>query len=128
MFYNNFSSNSTTEGTVKLFPFFMHNLLTKLLNKKGIKSTLDMTPEEKQTFENWDKTLSKKELTLEDIKHYCQNQLDIIEGKWKDMGINQAKKAELLPYYTVYKSILNAISSPQAARESLEQYLNQLTT
>ena len=105
----------------------MHTLLEKLFRKRGIKDATQLDTEEKATFENWDKILSKEELTLEDVKHFCQSQLSIIEGKWADYGIEQAKKSEFLPYYTVYKALLAAINSPRSAREALEKQLEQLT-
>lgn len=104
----------------------MHGILTKLLQKRGIESVNKLDKEEKQTFDNWEKILSKEELTLEDVKNFCQSQIDVIEGKWKDLNVDNLKKAELIPYHTVYKTLLTAIQSPRSARESLENQLNQL--
>lgn len=104
----------------------MHNLLLKLFEKRGIKDPRELEPEEKATFENWDKVLSKEELSLEDVKSFCQTQVSIIEGKWADYGTDNAKKAELLPYFTVYKTLLRAIESPKVGREALEKQLIEL--
>jgi len=104
----------------------MHGLLTKLLFKRNIKDVTKLSQEESVQFENWNKILSKDELTIADIKEFCQYQISIIENKWADYNIDQNKKNELLPYFTVYKCILSAINSPKAARESLEMQLNQL--
>ena len=46
--------------------------------------------------------------------------------KWKDLDTLNAKKAELIPYHVVYKTLLAAIESPKSAREALEIQLNQL--
>ena len=101
------------------------SILDKLLKKRGV--TIDqLDNEEKQTFENWRKILSKDSLTIEDIKQFCQSQISIIEGKWTDMERDNAKKAELIPYHTVYKMLLTAIDSPKSTRENLEAQLNQL--
>ena len=110
-------------------------LLEKFLNKRGVKDPeeLDNTPmpdgslTERQTFDNWRAILSKDELTLEDIKHFCERQIAVIEGKWADLNIEQARKAEMIPIHTVYKALLLAIDSPRSAREALEQQLEQLT-
>lgn len=104
----------------------MHSILSKLFAKKGIADVKELDPEEKATFEAWDKVLSKEELTISDIKEFCQSQCDVIEGKWKSYDIKNSKKAEMIPYHTVYKTILTAIGSPRAAREQLEAQLNQL--
>lgn len=104
----------------------MHNLLNKLFAKRGIKDPRELSPEETATFENWDKILSKEELTLEDVKQFCKTQVLVIEGKWADYSTDNAKKAELLPYYTVYKTLLNAIESPKVGREALEKQLIEM--
>jgi hypothetical protein len=113
----------------------MHTLIEKLLRKRGIKDfseldnepMIDKSPTEKETFEGWQAVLSKEELTIKDIKEFCESQIGIIEGKWKDLSIQNEKKAELIPYHTVYKNLLAAIDSPQAARENLEKHLIELT-
>jgi len=104
----------------------MHNLIEKLFHKRGIEDLKELDPEEKQTFENWQAILSKEELTLPDLKQFCQSQIDIIEGKWRDFNLEQSKKAELIPYHTCYKTILSAVDSPRSARENLEKTLVQL--
>lgn len=105
----------------------MHKLLTKLLEKRGIKEVGDLTPEEKSDFDNWNAILSKEEMSIKDLKEFCQVQIDIIQQKWSDFSTPQAQKSELLPYFTVYNAILTAIDSPKAVRESVEKQLIQLT-
>lgn len=104
----------------------MHNLLTKIFQKREIKSFNDLDTEEKLTFENWDKVLSKGELNIDDVKKFCQNQINIIENKWADYNLDENRKSKLLPYFTVYKMLLKAIDSPRSAREALEKNLLQL--
>lgn len=104
----------------------MHGLLTKLLRKRGIESIEELDAEEVKTFQEWQAVLSKEELTIKDIKDFCQTQVDMIENKWTDLNLEQTKKAELIPYHTVYKTLLRAIDSPKAIREALEKNLIQL--
>lgn len=101
------------------------NILERLLQKRGITHE-DLSPEEKADFSKWEKVLSKKELSIEDFNHFCQSQVDIIETKWRDLNTEQIKKAELIPYHTVYKTILQIIKSPEAERSNLEAQLNQI--
>ncbi len=101
------------------------SILDKILNKRGITAD-QLDAEEKATFENWRKILSKEELDINDIREFCKIQLEVIEAKWREINIDQNKKAQLIPYHTVYKMILLAIDSPRSAREQLEQQLNQL--
>lgn len=104
----------------------MHNILSQLLAKRGIKDVTELSVEEKVQFENWHKILSKDDLTLEDIKNFCQSQVDVIEGKWKDLDVKQSKKAEWIPYHVVYKTFLLVIEGPKVARENLEKQLQDL--
>lgn len=104
----------------------MINLLSRLLLKRGIDDPNKLSKEEKQTFDSWQTVLSKEELTLQDVKDFCQNQVSIIESRWKDYNLDETKKARLIPYHTVYKSMLAAIDSPRSAREALERQLNQM--
>lgn len=104
----------------------MHSLIYKLLHKRGIETIDELSQEEKSTFDTWQKILTKDELTIEDIKKFCESQIDIIENKWKDLNLENSKKAELIPYHTVYKTLLAAIDSPKSARSQLEIQLNQL--
>ena len=104
----------------------MKGILQRLFEKRGIESIEQLDPAEKATFEGWEKVLSKETLTINDVQTFCRSQLGIIEAKWKDYSLEQSKKAELVPYFTVYKCILDAISAPLAAKQQLELHLQQL--
>ncbi len=102
----------------------MHYILEKILKKRGINDLEELDKEEKATFETWQATLSKDELTPEDIKVFLQSQISIIEGKWAN--IESENKEKLIPYHTCYKLLLAAINSPKSARDALEKNLLQL--
>lgn len=102
------------------------SILTKLLEKKGIQSPEQLSEEEQKTFQQWQSVLGKDELTVQDIKDFCSRQVQVIEGHWADLRLEQERKAQMIPYHTVYKLLLGAIDSPKAAREALEKNLTQL--
>lgn len=104
----------------------MHSLLTRLFQKRKIEKFNDLDEVEKKTFKDWEAVLSKEELTLTDVKNFCQHQVNTIEGMWKDYNTTQVKKAELIPYHTVYQTLLKAIDSPKEARSALEKNLLQI--
>ena len=104
----------------------MHNLLTKLLDRRGIDTVNDLDKEEKANFDSWNVVLSKEELTVQDIKEFCETQVASIEAKWSDLEVKQAKKNEYIPYHTVYKALLRVLNAPQSAREQVEKQLNEL--
>jgi len=113
----------------------MHKLLQKWLDQRGIEKVddLDNTPmpdgsaTERDTFNEYRQALMKKELTLKDFSDYCKRQVGIIESRWSDYTLDNARKAELIPYHTVYKTMVAIIDSPIANREALIDTLEQLT-
>ena len=102
------------------------DLINKLLQKWKIQNESDLSEDEHKTVEQWKGILSKDEFTIEDIKEYCKTQINIIETKWSDYDKENSKKSELIPYHTVYRTLLQVIESPRSARENLEKHLNQL--
>ena len=103
----------------------MLDILNKLLQKRGVKFD-ELDQEEKKQFDDWKLVLTKDELSTQDIKNFCQQQVDVINGKWQDLNTEQSKKAELIPYFTVYSLLLKVLDSPKEAREALEKNLRQL--
>ena len=104
----------------------MHSLLQKLLHKRGIKDISELDNSEKQQFDHWDMVLSEGEITVEKVKLFCQSQLTVIEKQLANFDNTPQKNERLVIYFNVYKTIMNALTAPQAERESLEKYLRQL--
>ena len=103
----------------------IHNLLTRILNKRKV--TLEqLDPEERKTFEQWQEVLQKDELNVDDIKNFCKSHIQTIEGKWANYELDGTKKAELIPYHTIWNLLLKAIDGPKSQKRSLEQNLEQL--
>ena len=100
-------------------------ILENWLAKLGVKPE-EMIPEEKKTYETYKAILSKEELTIKEINEFLQDQITVIESRWKDLNIEQSKKSELIHYHTIYKTLLAAINAPRIEREVLENYLNKL--
>jgi hypothetical protein len=101
------------------------NILTKLLKRKGIEKIEDLSADERVVFDNYKATLAKEQLTIEDFKKFLETQITIIEGKWKNYDLENAKKAELIPYHTVFKTLLQAIEAPLVEKRALEEVLLQ---
>ena len=99
------------------------DILTRWMKKNGIEDPSEATKEEKEVIEHYKGILSKEEITIEDLKIFIEDQIGVIETKWADLGVDEFKKAELIPYHTTYKALLRAINAPKAERESLEKHL-----
>lgn len=100
------------------------SILTEIFKKKGIETIEELEPDERETYQNYQKILSKDSLTLEDIEKFISDQIRIIEGKWRDYTFKDA--SSLIPYHTIYCVLRDVIKSPQVEREQLEKYLRQL--
>lgn len=95
------------------------------MRKRGIKNVDDLSTEEQATFQNYERILSKREVSIADMRQFMIFQINSIETRWRDNKIMQEEKAELIPYHTVYKTLLQAIDAPEAERIALEQVLLQ---
>lgn len=104
----------------------MHNLLSKLLRKRGIERLEELIDEEKSVYNAWDRTLSQDDMSVDKIKEFCNRMIGVIEAKWMDLEIDKEKKHDLMPYYTVYKALLGVIDGAKTEKERLERYLTQL--
>jgi hypothetical protein len=104
----------------------MHSLIERLMKKRGINNPQELQLEEKKTFDEWQLILNKEQLETDDIVAFIRAQIGVIENKWKDLDVPTAKKADLIPYHVVYKTLLAAIESPSHARKALEIQINQL--
>lgn len=99
------------------------SILTKLLEKRGIKDVHELDSEEKVNFENWQRILSKEDIEINDISEFCKTQLAVIEQKFKDVSISDTEKARMTLVYSVYASIRDVIGGKRMEREALEKYL-----
>lgn len=102
------------------------NILSKLLEYRGIKDTSELDSEERLQFEGWKKILENDEVRISDIVEFCDTSLSNIEAQFGDIEADDKTKARLALQHTIYRSIKNMIQSPKAERESLVEYLTNL--
>lgn len=100
-------------------------ILDKFLHKRGIKSVIELEPEERETFKHWEGVLSKGEVTVDSIKQFCENQLKAIELKWRDLDNVKEKNERLIILHTIYSTLLQVITAPAIEKENLEKYLEE---
>src|SRR3990167_11486211 len=100
----------------------MHQLLHQLLRKRNVEVD-NLETSEKTTFDSWNKILSSSEVSVEKIKEFCENQIRLIEGKWRNLDNTADKNDRLITQHSVYKALLQAMDAPTKERENLEKYL-----
>jgi hypothetical protein len=100
------------------------SILTKFLDKLKVKDVSELTVEERVTYDTYEQALSQGEVTVESIRKFCEMQIDNIEARWRDYGLADSVKAQLIPYHTVYKALILAITGPAKEKERVERELN----
>lgn len=115
------------------FSWVWHNkvhmsLISKLFEKRKIKDTSELDPDERAQIERWQAILSTGEMSVDKIKEFCENQVKLIENQWKGFDNSERKNERLVAHHVVYKSILSFITGDgtKAEREALERYLTDL--
>lgn len=102
------------------------SILQKILKKRGIEDVNELDLEEREQFEQWRKTLSEDEISLDSVKDFCETQVRNIEAQMKDLERSTEKTDRLVTQHTVYKSIIGIIEAPQEMKENLIKYLQGL--
>lgn len=106
----------------------MHPLLRKLLNFRNLPDTSSLKKEEKQTYDDWQRILSTGVISVDKIKEFCQNQIQMIQAQWRNLDNNKDKNSRLIVMHTVYTNLLSLIDSPNKERENLEKFLISLVS
>ena len=101
----------------------MHSLLAKWLAKIGLKSVDELSSEEKQTYDNWNRILSEGEITVDKIKDFCHAQKKIIETQYSNPDNTDKKDNILKASLGIYNALLGLLEGPVVEREALEKYL-----
>jgi hypothetical protein len=104
----------------------MKNILTRLLNKRGIENSTELSQEERVQFDTWNRILSKESVTLQDFSQFCDVQIGAIDRALEDVDRTSERTDRLVVQRVVYAKIKSFLTSPQAEREQLEKYLEQL--
>lgn len=104
----------------------MHPLIRDLFKKNKIESIKDLSNDEQEVYEKWQKILSEGEMSIDKIVSFCNNQITLIENQWKDFNNSKEKNERLIIAYTMYRTLVDIITNPNAEKEALEKYLQDL--
>ena len=101
-------------------------ILSKLLEKKGIENPIDLSPDEKQDFDRWQRILSEGDISVEKITQFCKAQRSAISTELDKFENSKDKNERLILIDRVYSKLLGLIERPAAEKEALEKHLNKL--
>lgn len=112
----------------------MNPILEKYLKKIGIDGAdkLDKKPlgpglpSERDDFIKWQKILTAKDITMEDLVDFMEGRLKNALKEIANPDNSSKKDAKLKAEITIYNALSGLIKSPKVAKEQLEKYLEQL--
>jgi len=101
-------------------------MLDKFLKSIGVKSYEDLNAEEKETYKEWEISLSGRKLTDKEVQTWLQLELDLAVSRVTDVDL--PKEAEIFRKVEVrfLKKIINYLNSPVVAKEYAQKAIEQL--
>jgi hypothetical protein len=103
----------------------MHTKLLEVLAKQGLKEE-QLSPEEKVTFDNWNRVLSNEKITLENVRDFCNQQKTIIESMFGTLDNSSQKNDRLVLMHSIYSKIARVTVADHTERLAVEAQLNLL--
>lgn len=101
-------------------------MLEKFLKKLGVNSYLDLNAEEKETYKQWELSLSGRKLTEKEVDAWLKSELDLAVTRLTDTDLT--KEAEIFRKVEVrfIKKIINFLDSPKVEKQFAEKAIEQL--
>ena len=94
------------------------NILSKLLEFRGIKDFSELSQEERQQFTEWQHILEKDEIGGKEIAEFCEAALKTIEQRFEE-EVSQAKLQSLTTQHTVYRKLRDLVQAPTHSAKHL---------
>lgn len=101
-------------------------MLEKLLKKLNLNSYEELNQEEKETFKNWEISLSGRKLTDEDVSIFLQKELEIAVSRVTEVDLKKEDEIFRKVEIRLIKKIQNFLNSPKVEKAFAEQSINQL--
>lgn len=103
----------------------MSNILSRYLQKRGIKDVTELSKEEKKDFERWKGILAVEKVTVDTILDFCNAQKSLIETQWENKDNSVEKNERLIIAHTIYSKLIKVITAPHAEKATLERWLEE---
>jgi len=102
-------------------------MLNQILEKIGLKYD-DLTPDERDTLNEWSENLSKKGLTISDVKGYISSMRDSVEEKLTKTDLNTKQDLLLKARLRNYMLLDAFLGSPEKQKEVIEKQISGLVS
>jgi hypothetical protein len=102
------------------------DILEKYLKKLGVKSYVDLNQEEKDTYNQWQESLSGRKLTDEDVEHFFSVEFEDTINKLIKETTNSREDIFLKMKLDMLKKIRSFLDAPKMEKKILEQNLENM--
>lgn len=102
----------------------MPSVLSNLLEKLGL-NYVDLTEEERKTYDEYAQVLSQPDVTIDDLKKFIPTQVERLESEQNDYRNTKEKDLFLKAQIRNLKMIHSFIQGPEARKKWLEDTLNK---
>lgn len=101
-------------------------MLEKFLKKLKIASYEELNEEEKNTFKEWEVSLSGRRLTDEDVSLFLQKELDLAVSRVTEVDLKKEDEIFRKVEIRFIKKIQNFLNSPVIEKQFAERAIEQL--
>jgi hypothetical protein len=101
----------------------MINILEKYLNKLGVRSYAELNDEEKQTYKEWEESISGRKLTDEDVRGFLNTELSLAVRRLVDVNLSTEDQAFRKAEVKLIQKIIEFLDGPTIEKEMLEKQI-----
>lgn len=99
------------------------NILEKYLKKIGVKSYEELNQEEKETYKEWETSISGRRLTDEDVKEFLNLELQTAISRVTEVNLTKEDETFRKCEIKLIQKILKFLDSPRVEKELLEKQI-----
>jgi hypothetical protein len=101
-------------------------MLEKFLKKIGVSSYEELNAEEKETYKEWELSLSGRKLTDKDVEEWLQSELDLAVSRLTEENLTEDADRFRKVEVRFIKKIINFLNSPKVEKHFAEKAIEQL--
>jgi len=102
------------------------SVLTKYLNKLGVKDFSELSSEEKETYRTWEETLSGRKITDEDVDNFFDMELNEVLIKLRDPKVTGREDVFLKMKMEFIMKVKEFLKSPEIEKRMLEKNIENM--
>lgn len=101
-------------------------MLEKYLKKLGLKSYTELSPEEKETYKEWERSLSGRKLTDEEVQVFFKNEIENTTVKLINQNLQTREDIFLKMKLELLRSLMVFLDGPAREKAMVEKSIEQM--